>query len=67
MHVMVKYVGSAVVAASLAVLLTLYGFSMSFETAVQTGLIAAAVALAIVYMNKDLSRGQPNAARGKSD
>jgi len=51
MRMWTRYVGSAVVAATLAVVLTLYAFSMSMESAVQTGLIAAGVALAIVYMN----------------
>ena len=51
MRTWVKYVGSAVVAATLAVLLAMFAFSMSIESALQPGLIAAGVALAIVYMN----------------
>lgn len=51
MSVVTRYVGSAVVAATLAVLFTLYGFSMPLESALQTGLLAAAVALAVVYLN----------------
>jgi len=51
MRTWVKYVGSAVVAGTLAVLLAMFAFSMSIESALQPGLIAAGVALAIVYMN----------------
>ncbi|KAB1187652.1 MULTISPECIES: hypothetical protein [Haloferax] len=51
MHVLTKYVLSAVISSILAVILTVFVFQLSTADAVQTGLLASAVAVVIVYLN----------------
>lgn len=51
MNRVLQFVGGGLVAAALAVVLSLYVFDMPLRSALETGLLAGSVALIIVHMN----------------